>query len=69
MTVGILRGTVDSMKRKTERSKPMQDHLVVRIPDGLRAALEKAAEADRRKLSDWIRITLEDALGARRRRR
>ncbi len=69
LTIGILRDTMDSMKSKRRESKPMPGHLVVRIPDALRAALEKAAAQDRRKLSDWVRITLEDALGARKRRR
>jgi hypothetical protein len=57
------------MRQKKRRSKAMQDHLVVRIPDGFREALEKAAAEDRRGLSDWIRITLEDALAARAKRR
>lgn len=47
----------------------METHIRVRVPADLRASLERAAETDRRKLSDWIRITLEDALGARKGRR
>ena len=49
-------------KRKEQR---MRDHIVVRVPDTLRAALQKAAEADRRKLSDYIRLALEDHLAGR----
>ena len=54
---------------KKARAKPMKDHLVVRIPDTLRVALEKAAAADRRKLSDYVRILLEDHLAGKRKRR
>ena len=47
----------------------MNDHLVVRIPDELRASLEKAAAEDRRKLSDYVRIVLEDHLAGKKKRR
>ena len=56
------------MGRKAKRKKGedrMHDHIVVRVPDHLRAALEKAAVKDRRKLSDYIRLALEDHLAAR----
>lgn len=43
----------------------MKSHIVVRVPDHLRAALEEAAEEDRRKLSDYIRLALEDYLAGR----
>ncbi len=43
----------------------MSETLVVRVPTELRAALEKAAEADRRGLSDFLRIALSDYLATR----
>ncbi|MEK7468313.1 MAG: ribbon-helix-helix protein, CopG family [Planctomycetota bacterium] len=52
------------MKHKPEE-KGMSETLVVRVPTELRAALEKAAEADRRGLSDFLRIALSDYLATR----
>ena len=45
-----------------KRQEQMASHIVVRVSDTLRAALEKAAAKDRRKLSDYIRLALEDHL-------
>jgi uncharacterized protein (DUF1778 family) len=38
------------------------DRIGIRIPRKLRIAIERAAERDRRKLSDWIALALEDAV-------
>lgn len=43
----------------------MKKTLGVRLPDALLRELEQAAEADRRKVSDLVRVMLEDALKAR----
>lgn len=43
----------------------MKHTLGVRLPDALLRELEAAAEEDRRKLSDFVRLALEDALAAR----
>ncbi len=43
----------------------MKKMLGVRLPDELLAELSKAADEDRRKVSDFVRILLEDALAAR----
>jgi hypothetical protein len=36
--------------------------LRIRIEQSLKAKLEKAAAADRRTLSDWVRLLLENAV-------
>lgn len=43
----------------------MKKMLGVRLPDALLAELNKAAEEERRKVSDFVRVLLEDALAAR----
>ena len=43
----------------------MKKMLGIRIPDALLAELAKAAEEERRKVSDFVRLLLEDALSAR----
>lgn len=43
----------------------MRKTLGVRLPDALLRELEQAAEADRRKVSDFVRVLIEDALKAR----
>jgi metal-responsive CopG/Arc/MetJ family transcriptional regulator len=45
--------------------KAMSKTLGVRLPDALLRELEAAAEEDRRKVSDLVRVLLEDALAAR----
>ena len=40
----------------------MDDHLVVRVPATLLDGLREAAEKDRRGLSDYVRIMVEDHL-------
>lgn len=43
--------------------------MMVRLPDGLMRALEKAAAADRRRVSEYVRIVLEDHISARGKRK
>jgi uncharacterized protein (DUF1778 family) len=38
------------------------DRLTFRVPTTLRVAIERAAERDRRSVSDWIVIALTDAV-------
>jgi uncharacterized protein (DUF1778 family) len=40
------------------------ERIGLRVPAKLRAAIERCAERDRRKLSDWIVLALEDAVRA-----
>lgn len=53
------------MKHLPKGQKPMKKMLGVRLPDALLAELAKAAEEERRKVSDYVRLLLEDALAAR----
>lgn len=54
------------MKRtKKKGAETMESMMTIRIPADLRAELEKRAEAERRKLSDLVRLLLEDALKAK----
>ena len=46
----------------------MEGQLVLRLPAKLKKTLEKAAAADRRRLSDFVRLLLEDAMTARKKR-
>ena len=46
----------------------METQAVVRMPRELRAELEKAAGEERRPVANLIRVLLEDALAARRKR-
>lgn len=43
----------------------MKRTLGLRLPEALLAELAKAAEEDRRNLSDFLRLLIEDALAAR----
>jgi hypothetical protein len=47
----------------------MESQIVVRMPIDLREALEEAAAKDRRGLSDYLRVVLEDHLAGKRKRR
>lgn len=38
------------------------DRLTFRVPTTLRVAIERAAERDRRTVSDWIVVALTDAV-------
>lgn len=43
----------------------MKDELIAfRLPEALRRALEEAAEKDRRTVSDYLRLLIEDTLKA-----
>jgi hypothetical protein len=48
-------------KKKAEGAKDQNVHL--RISAELKEAIEAAAKKDRRSMSAWIVVTLEDALG------
>ena len=50
-------------------SQLMDTHLVLRLSTALKSALEKVAARDRRKLSDYVRIVLEDHLAGKKKRR
>lgn len=56
--------------RNLEPSRDAQDEMsrdkivMVRVSAEERAAWQAAADADRRKLADWIRNTVNDALAA-----
>lgn len=43
----------------------MKKQVGVRLSDALLAEISQAAAEDKRKLSDWIRLALEDVLAAR----
>ena len=49
-------------RHMANKRKPARTRISVQIPPGLRTALEKAAAADRRKLSSWVVNVLADAL-------
>jgi hypothetical protein len=54
------------MKHATRKGKAVKDSmLAVRLPEDLRASLERLAAEDRRTLSDLARLMLEDAVAAR----
>lgn len=38
------------------------ERITIRMTKQLREAIERAAKRDRRKISDWITIKLEDAI-------
>ena len=60
---GFLSNTMEYMRsKKRAENQNMDTHLVVRLPAALKAALEKASTDDRRKLSDFVRLALEDHL-------
>ena len=40
--------------------KPMVTQFTLRLPEELREELQRLADKDRRKLSDYIRIALEE---------
>lgn len=70
LDLGFLRITMGYMKTKKRKEPPRMDtHLVLRIPTRLKAAVEEAAAKDRRKLSDYVRIVLEDHLAGKKKRR
>ncbi|MEK7466198.1 MAG: hypothetical protein AAB074_02185 [Planctomycetota bacterium] len=49
--------------KPTRKGKTMKDTLVAfRLPEALRRALEEAAEKDRRTVSDYLRLLIEDTL-------
>ena len=50
----------------TGRAKAFDTLLQIRISSKLKKALEKAAERDRRDLSEYVRLALEDAVGRKR---
>ena len=48
---------------KKERTRPLREERVTfRCPTTLRDAIERAAERDRRTVSDWIVLALERAV-------
>jgi predicted DNA-binding protein len=51
----------------TGKEKSLDVILTVRMPAKLKASLEKLAEKDRRDLSDYLRIVLEDHIARKRR--
>ena len=54
---------------RRKKPNPLVHRVMVRLPDDLMRALEKAAAEDRRRLSDFVRIVLEDHLAARGKRK
>lgn len=50
----------------TKRSEPRDHRMVVRIPTSLWLELKGVAKEDERTVSDWIFVTLQDALAKRR---
>lgn len=50
----------------TGRERVNQGFIGFRIPAKLKASLEKLAEKDRRPLSDYIRLVLEDHVARKR---
>lgn len=55
-------------KEKSTRSR-MDTQIMIRLRSELREGLEAAAAADRRGLSDYVRIVLEDHLAGKKKRR
>jgi mRNA-degrading endonuclease RelE of RelBE toxin-antitoxin system len=47
--------------------KALGANLIVRVSPALRKSLEKLAEKDRRGLSDYVRVILEDHVARKRR--
>ncbi len=66
---GVHRVTLHFMKRKKSPQSRMEGQLVLRLPVELRSALDEAAARDRRKVSDYVRIVLEDHLTRMKKRR
>jgi hypothetical protein len=54
-----------AMKPKRRGTVAMKKQVGVRLSDALLAEISQAAAEDKRKLSDWIRLALEDVLAAR----
>ena len=50
------------MTQRLSRGKGESPKLIVRMPASLIDSLKRAAKADRRSMSDWVRLALEDAL-------
>lgn len=44
-----------------EKTELRDERITIRITKQLRAAIERAARRDRRKISDWIALQLEEA--------
>ena len=60
MTVIIGQHTFSSIVIRRLRYGPIRPHLSLRVEPALKAALEKAAEADRRTLAAYIEIVLSE---------
>ena len=44
----------------TGRNRVYETHIMVRLTGELKDALQRLADKDRRKLSDYVRVALED---------
>jgi hypothetical protein len=53
----------------TKRLDPRDHRLVVRIPTDFWRTLKRVAAEDERSVSDWIFVTLQEAIARRERRR
>lgn len=53
----------------TKRSDPRDHRMVVRIPTSIWLELKHVAKEDERTVSDWIFVTLQEALAKRHKRR
>lgn len=59
MTLGSDCQTIAAMSPSAERR---DERITIRITKQLREAIERAAKRERRKISDWIVVRLEDAI-------
>lgn len=55
----------DTVRMGAGREK-RDERMTFRVPSALRVAIERAAERDRRSVSDWIVLTLTDAVAKKR---
>jgi hypothetical protein len=49
----------------TKRQEPRDHRMMVRIPTSLWQALKRVAAEDERSISDWIVVTLQEAIAKR----
>lgn len=53
----------------TKRTEPRKHRMMIRIPISLWQALKRVAAEDERSLSDWIVVTLQEAVAKRDRKK
>lgn len=57
------------MSKKPKRRETSSEFLTIRCPPRLLEAIKEASDKDRRTVSDWCRLAIEDAVRAGKKRR